>query len=98
MDPVLALFEILIDKNETAQDRLEAAAQILSNEAPPQAVAEAKQYLTYVFNNRSLRASLRLQAIKLMRKSEGRKAPDPFEGLAKRLEEARIRANLNGRP
>jgi hypothetical protein len=93
MDSVLALFEILIDKNETAQNRLEAAEQILAYEAPPQAVAEAKSYLTEVFNNRSDAASLRLQAIKLMRKSEARKAkpPHPMTGLARSLEAARAR-------
>jgi hypothetical protein len=60
MDSVLALFEILIDKNETAQNRLEAAQQILAYEAPEKAVVEAKAYLTEVISNRSVAASLRL--------------------------------------
>jgi hypothetical protein len=92
---VLALFEILIDKNETVQNRLEAAQQILAYEAPAKALAEAKCYLTEVISNRSLAASLRLQATKLMRKSEARKVTkppvQPPEDLAGRLERARKR-------
>ena len=92
---VLALFEILIDKKETMQNRLEAAAQILAYEAPQKAIAEAKGYLTEVISNRSLAASLRLQATKLMRKSEARKITrppvQPIEDLAGRLQRAHQR-------
>ena len=95
MDSVLALFEILIDKNETVQNRLEAAQQILAFETPEKAAAEAKAYLTEVISNRSLAASLRLQATKLMRKSEARKITrppvQPIEDLSGRLERARAR-------
>jgi hypothetical protein len=92
---VLALFEILIDKNETTANRIEAAKQILEYEAPAKAVVEAKAYLTTVFNNRKLGASLRLEAIKLMRKSEARKITrppvQPGEDLARRMEAANRR-------
>jgi hypothetical protein len=92
---VLALFEILIDKNETTANRIEAAKQILEYEAPNKAVDEAKAYLTTVFNDRKLGASLRLEAIKLVRKSEARKitkpSVQPGEDLARRLEAANKR-------
>jgi hypothetical protein len=92
---VLALFEILIDKNETTANRIEAAKQILEYEAPAKAVAEAKAYLTTVFNSRKLGASLRLEAIRLMRKSEARKISrpslQPAPDLARRLEAANRR-------
>ena len=103
MDSVLALFEILIDRDEMTENRLEAAQQILAYEAPEKAVAEAKAYLTEVISNRSLAASLRLQATKLMRKSEARKITkppiQPPEDLAGRLERAHQRlVDLGLRP
>jgi hypothetical protein len=95
VDSILALFEILIDTDETTENRLEAAEQILAYEAPAKAVDEAKAYLTEVFSNRSISASLRLQAIKLMRKAEARKITrppvKPIEDLSGRLERARAR-------
>jgi hypothetical protein len=95
LDSVLALFEIMIDRDEIHENRLEAAEQILAYEAPDKPVAEAKAYLTEVITNRSLAASLRLRATKLMRKSEARRITrppvQPIEDLEGRMERARER-------
>jgi hypothetical protein len=58
-------------------------------------VEAAKDYLTNVFNNKSLASTMRLAAIKLMRKSEARKVTlpsvQPVPDLATRLEAANKR-------
>jgi hypothetical protein len=100
-DSVIALVEILMNAR-SINTRLEAAEQILSYEAPEAAISAAKDFLLKVCNDKELSDEIRLYAVKLLRKNEARKVTlhpvQPMEGLAKRLEEARIRANLSGGP
>jgi hypothetical protein len=100
IDSILALLEIVIDEKELHEVRLEAADTLLSYEAPEEAVEAAKDYLTNVFNNKSLASTMRLAAIKLMRKSEARKitrpSVKPEEGFANRMENARRRLAERG--
>jgi hypothetical protein len=92
---ILALLEIVIDEKESNDIRLDAADTLLSYEAPEEAVQAAKDYLTSVFNDKKLTSLMRLQAIKLMRKSEARRilspSAPPSPDLARRLESANKR-------
>jgi hypothetical protein len=100
LDSILALLEIVIDEKELHEVRLDAADTLLAYEAPEEAVEAARDYLTNVFNNKSLTSPMRLTAIKLMRKSEARKVTlpsvQPGSDLSRRLESANKRLEERG--
>jgi hypothetical protein len=100
IDSILALLQIMLDEKEIHEVRLDAAEQILTYEAPEEAATAARDYLIEVFNNKKLTSTMRLAAIKLMRKSEARKITKPSvkpeEGFANRMENARRRLAERG--
>jgi hypothetical protein len=68
---IAALLEIMSDAEAPLRRRIEATAGLLAYEAPPEAVEQAKAFLTSVFEDAEQRVDDRLDAIKLMRKAEG---------------------------
>jgi hypothetical protein len=57
--------------------RIEAVELLLAYEAPPEAVDQTKAFLTCVFEDAEQRVDDRLDALRLMRKTEARKIIAP---------------------
>jgi hypothetical protein len=83
---VEALCDILLDETVALYDRIEAAEALLSFEAPVGATAEAKVFLTKVFENGENNVNVRLNALKIIRKAEARKVTQPATGYASEAE------------
>ncbi len=74
---IAALLNIMDDEENAMRSRLSAAEQILSYENPDEAVQLTKDFLRDVFDGVANPVELRLDALKMMRKTESRKAAPP---------------------
>jgi hypothetical protein len=72
-----ALRDIFLDANVSARSRVEAAEAVLSYESPEGLVSEAKAFLTTVFEDPDTLVTIRLDALKVIRKAEARKVTQP---------------------
>ncbi|MER9554664.1 hypothetical protein [Mesorhizobium sp. M0323] len=93
------LLDIMTSPDVMVERSIEAAKAIIEYEAPPEVFDLTYQFLMGVANDAKADVGLQLEALKLIRKVEARrvspgttKGADPMEGLGKRLEEARLRA------
>ena len=100
---ITALLDIMNDTEAPLRRRIEAAAGLLDFEAPSEIADAAKNFLTSVFEDTDRHVDDRLDALKLMRKSEARKITQPTVSAAderanreqaRRLEVARRRVAL----
>jgi hypothetical protein len=74
---IAALREIMLDDTISLCDRMEAAEDLLTFEAPADATEEAKAFLTQVFEDSENHVNTRLDALKIIRKAEARKITHP---------------------
>ena len=74
---IAALIGIMTDAGAPLRCRIEACAALLAYEAPPEAVALAKTFLIWVFENPEEHASDKLDALRLMQKAEARRISQP---------------------
>jgi len=94
-DTIAPLFAIMLDDEEFMRARLRAAEQILNFESPPDAVNATKAFLRKVYSNEKNSSANKLTALELIRKAEDKKTrppqtADPNEGIADRMEAARL--------
>jgi len=68
-----ALREIFFDPDNGLKSRIEAAETILSYQAPDELVEEAIEFLTQLSEDRQTPVTLRLAALKIIRKAEASK-------------------------
>ncbi|ESX48815.1 hypothetical protein NLY43_24125 [Mesorhizobium sp. C416B] len=100
LSPALQKLLGIMTSPDVPVDRsIEAAKAIIEYEAPPEVFELTYQFLMGVANDPKADVGLQLEALKLIRKVEARrvspgttKGVDPMDGLGKRLEEARLRA------
>jgi hypothetical protein len=76
-ESLAALREIFLDPEVSPRNRIEAAEAVLSYESPPELVAEAKAFLTKLFEDPDTPMPIRLEALKVTRKTEARKVTQP---------------------
>ena len=74
---IAALLEIMSDADAPLRRRIEATELLLAYDAPPEAVDQARTFLTAVFEDAEQRVDDRLDALRLMRKAEARKITAP---------------------
>jgi hypothetical protein len=90
---VEALCEIILNaENNSLHNRMTAAEQLLLFEAPADAAELARTFLTDVFEDPDNHVNQRLEALKIIRRSEARKITQPDQGVLsehERLEEWR---------
>jgi hypothetical protein len=67
------LLEIMTDIDVVTRRRIEAAEALLGFEAPPDAVARARDYLAQVFEDKEEEISNRMEAAQISRKFEAAK-------------------------
>ena len=79
---ITALLDIMNDTEAPLRRRIEAAAGLLDFEAPSEIADAAKNFLTSVFEDTDQHVDDRLDALKLMRKSEARKITQPTVSAA----------------
>ena len=70
---IVALLEIMSGTHAPLRRRIEAIELLLAYEAPPEAVDQAKTFLTAVFEDAAQHVDDRLDALRLMRKAEAPK-------------------------
>ena len=74
---IVALLEIMSGSHAPLRRRIEAIELLLAYEAPPEAVDQAKTFLTAVFEDAAQHVDDRLDALRLMRKAEAPKITAP---------------------
>jgi hypothetical protein len=74
---IAALLEIMSHVDAPSRRRIEATELLLAYEAPPEAVDQAKAFLTSVFEDAAQHVDDRLDALRLMRKAEAPKITAP---------------------
>ena len=74
---IVALLEIMSGTHAPLRRRIEAIELLLAYEAPPEAVDQAKTFLTAVFEDAAQHVDDRLDALRLMRKAEAPKITAP---------------------
>ena len=74
---IAALLEIMSHVDAPSRRRIEATELLLAYEAPPEAVDQAKAFLTSVFEDAVQYVDDRLDALRLMRKAEAPKITAP---------------------
>ena len=79
-DSLAALREIFLDPDNGLKSRIEAAETILSYQAPKELVEEAIEFLTQLSEDRQTPVTLRLVALKIIRKAEASKVPTRTDG------------------
>ena len=89
---ISALIKIMTDSEAPLRCRIEATEGLLAYEAPDEAVALAKEFLASVFESDE-HVTVRLDALKLMRKAEARRIsapPVPADDYRQRKMQRRI--------
>jgi hypothetical protein len=86
------LLEIMADAEMTTRRRIEAAEALLGFEAPPDAVARAREYLIEVADNRDESIADRMDALQISRKAEAAKITPQTVHMTRRDEADRKEA------
>jgi hypothetical protein len=74
---VAALRDIIVNEENPLASRMTAAEQLLSFEAPADAADEARRFLESIFEDAENHVATRLEALKVIRKSEARRIAQP---------------------
>jgi hypothetical protein len=92
---VAALSDIILNDEVPLASRMIAAEQLLSYEAPADAAEEAKRFLESIFEDAENHVATRLEALKIIRKSEARRIAQPTVSATAMTEDERVAAWRN---
>jgi hypothetical protein len=92
---VQALRNIIVNEENPLASRMTAAEQLLSYEAPTDAAEEARGFLESIFDDAENHVATRLEALKIIRKSEARRIAQPTVSASPMTEDERVAAWRN---
>jgi hypothetical protein len=92
---VAALRDIILNEEVPLASRMIAAEQILTFEAPTDAAEEARRFLESIFEDAENHVATRLEALKVIRKSEARRIAQPTVSASPMTEDERVAAWRN---